>query len=263
MSNSRVIGICSESILLVVCGSEDVVANTLHRQYTSNTGETKMDREDGQVSTLQAVDKRQPDHITEGEHEPEAIVNDVYCGEDRRFHVQSIEDVESLEGGNEEDRVGDCAIQFVLVGDERKIEDDVADQPRTHFVECFDVNDLTSDQWERFWDCDSRIQLTADEEIVEHVATVTSFGKFAIARVGLARVRDRERAEVDVDRLNRCNEEVGHDDLVELVPDERPDHEVGPLKEGSNTQSSEDEQRGAEGIEFVLVSPSCCQNCSL
>ena len=56
------------------------------------------------------------------------------------------------------------------MGDEGQIEDHVAYQAGTHFIEDFDVDDLTTDQWQGLRDGDPRVKLPADEVVIQNVA---------------------------------------------------------------------------------------------
>lgn len=119
---------------------------------------------DGQIACLQGIDEGQPDQITKGEHETETIGGDVHGRQDGGFHVESIEDVQCLEGSDQQDTVTDGVVELVLLRDEGHVQDDPAEHARSEFAEGFDVQGANQGE------IDSRVQLTANEPIVDDVA---------------------------------------------------------------------------------------------
>lgn len=110
MRDFRITGIRAEAVLLVVCAAEDEVANALDDEDGGEAGFAEENREDGKIAGLKGVDERNPDEITEAEHVAKAVSSDVHGCQDGGFHVEAIEDVESLECGDEidGDRPGAC-----------------------------------------------------------------------------------------------------------------------------------------------------------
>lgn len=73
-----VFGIASEAVLLVVGGSEYVIAQALNGEDPEDALDPEVDRVDGQVAGLQGVDEGKPDQIAKGQHEAKSIASDVY-----------------------------------------------------------------------------------------------------------------------------------------------------------------------------------------
>jgi hypothetical protein len=227
----------AEAVLLVVRAAENVVPQTENGENAGVTGEAEGEGVDGEIARLQTVDERHPSEVAEGEHEPEAIGGDVHGGQHGGFHVEGVEDVEGLEEGDENDRVGDVAVGLVLVRDECDVEEDPAEESRAQLAENFDV-DLPEDG-----EGDARVELAADEPVVEHVAGVAAGGELAHLFVaGL----DAEAADVDEGREGEGDEHVGGDDLGVVVPDVGPDWEVGALRDGTGEEENDGEDGGGK-----------------
>lgn len=170
VGDARVVGVRPEAVLLVVGGAEDVVSHALEGEDAGDALQPEGERVDGQVAGLKAVEGREPGNVAEGKHEAESVVDAVDRGQDSGFHVQAVEDVEHLESGDHDDGVGYIAVDFVLVGDECEVKNDVPYQTRTHLVEEFDVDGLASCNGDEGGNGDTRVHLAADEEVVDDVA---------------------------------------------------------------------------------------------
>lgn len=148
MSDAWIIGIGSKAVLLVIGGSENIISYGLEGEDTGNAFKAESERIDGEVAGLKAVESGKPGNVAKGEHETEPVPDTVDGGENGGFHVKAIKHVEHLEAGDEDDGIGYIAMDFVLVSDERQVENDVAYQARAHLVEEFDVDGLTASDWD-------------------------------------------------------------------------------------------------------------------
>lgn len=155
-------GVRAETAFFVVRCAEDVESHRLNESYEGDAAVAEVDGVDGEVAGLKAVGEGQPDEVAEGEHEAEAVGGDVHLGGDGWFHVEGIGDVEGLEGGDDEDAVGDGGVSGVLLGDEGEVQDDPAGEARAHLVEGLDVDGLPKE-------AELRVEFPPDEEVVEHV----------------------------------------------------------------------------------------------
>ena len=54
---------------------------------------------------------------------------------------------------------------------------------------------------------------------------MASFCKLAVSRVGLSGSGHTEGGEVNVNRLDHGDKEIGSDDFIDVVPDKGPDRE--------------------------------------
>lgn len=111
-----VVGVGAETILLVVGTAEDRVADCGDAEDHCETLEAELEREHGEVAGLEVVDEGHPDEVSEGKHEAEAVHDDVHGGQKRGLHVKTVQDIEGLEDGDQDYRVGDVAIFPVLAG---------------------------------------------------------------------------------------------------------------------------------------------------
>ena len=96
MRDLWIVRVRTEDILLVVGGTEDVVACSLNGEDYRHIQWTESNRVHAEVFGLNGVDKWYPDQVAKGEHEAEAISGQVHCSENGGLHVQSIENVHSL-----------------------------------------------------------------------------------------------------------------------------------------------------------------------
>ncbi|KAI7001191.1 Delta(14)-sterol [Hortaea werneckii] len=191
-----------------------------------------------EVSGLEAVDERDPDEIAEGEHQAETVVGEVDSGEDGRLVVEGIHDVEGLEDGDDEDRVGDVAVRFVLMSHESQIENDPTEQAGTKFHEGLDV-DFSVEQRDR----NARVQFTSDEPVIQHVARMTTGSKLTkllVARLYL------EGTDVDVCGEREGDQEVRGHQLEVIAVDECPDLEVWAKRPSPGGADAQDDQSGRE-----------------
>lgn len=138
--DARIFGVGSEAILLVVRGAENVVSKALDCEDTGNTRRAEMNGMDGKITRLKAVDEGKPHQVTKCEHKSETISGHIHGRQYRWFHVQSIEHVQRLEGGDQEDRVRDGTMLSILMCDECKVQDDPPKHARSKLAEQLDVN---------------------------------------------------------------------------------------------------------------------------
>ena len=90
VGDARVGRVSAEAVLLVVGGAEDVVAGAEDGEDDGAAPGAEVDGVDGEVARLEGVDEGEPDEVTEGEHEAEAIGRDVDGGQDGWFHVEGV-----------------------------------------------------------------------------------------------------------------------------------------------------------------------------
>lgn len=172
--DAGIVRVGAETVLLVVGAPEDRVAHGSDSQDEQDAIEAQLVREDGQVAGLEVVDKRHPDEVAKREHEPEAVHDDVHCSQQGRLHVQAIQDIESLESSRDDDRVRDVAVGAVLAGNVRQVQDDPPQQAGAHFEPGLDVDRARSFTDKGNWQAYPGVQLSANEEIVQRVASVTT-----------------------------------------------------------------------------------------
>ena len=175
--DARILRVGAETILLVVDGTEDVVANALNGKNGDNTLEAEVDRVNGKVASLQTVCKRNPNKVTERQHHTEAVSDQINGGKDRGLHVQGIEGVDGLRNSDKNDRVSDAAVVAVLLHDEGKIHDDPAEHTWAQLAPGLDI-DLSEDGED-----DTGVELAANEPVVQDVARVATGCKLTHFRV--------------------------------------------------------------------------------
>ena len=235
MLDARVVGVGAEAVLLVVDGTEDVVADTLDCKDGDDALEAKIDRVDGEVTGLETVCEGNPDQVAERQHHSKTISDEVDGSQDGGLHVQGVECVDSLGGGDQDDRVGDTAVVAVLLHDEGKVHDDPAKHTGAQLTPRLDV-DLTEDR-----KYNTGVQLAADEPVVEDVAGVATSCKLAHARV--LGVLDAEGADIDVGSQEVGDQDVGGQDTDVVVGDEGPYLPVGTIHNGASAQDGYGEER--------------------
>lgn len=237
-----VVGVGSELVLLAIARAEDVVAGELNSHDEGDLGPTELDGVDGKVAGLNAVDPGNPYEIAKGKHAAETIGGNVHGGHDRGLVPQGIQNVPGL--GTDDNVHGIChgAVSAVLASSESQIKQNPAEKTRSQLHESLDI-DLTEDR-----KCNTRVELSSNEPVVDDVASGTSLGQFAVVGViGL----DREGADIAVGGQEVANEDVCGQELDVVVVDECPDREVGTLEEGTSGGDCEDEHGRGEGIEAV------------
>ena len=99
--DSGVFGVCAEAVLFVVDAAEDVVAQALDSEDREHVGGAQDYGVHAEVASLDRVREGHPDEVAEGQHEAEAVVDDVDGGEDGRLHPQGVEDIDSLGDGDD------------------------------------------------------------------------------------------------------------------------------------------------------------------
>lgn len=114
MFDARVLWIRAEAVLLVVAGAEDVVAYSLNSEDACTAKDAQAHWVNGEIARLQAVCEGNPDEVAECKHEPEAVLDDVHCGEDGGFVVEGVEDVDCLTESRNDHAIGDVAVVVVL-----------------------------------------------------------------------------------------------------------------------------------------------------
>ena len=231
-------GVGAEAVLLVVDGAEDVVADTLDGQDSDDALDAEVDGVDGEVAGLHAVGEGDPGKVAEGEHHAETVGDQVDGGQDGGLHVQCVEGVDGLGGGDQDDRVGDTAVVAVLLHDEGQVHDDPAEHAGAQLTPGLDV-DLAEDGQH-----DTGVQLATDEPVVEDIAGVAACSKLAHLRV--LGVLDAEGANINVGGQDVGDEYVGGDNANVVVGDEGPDGPVGTIHDGASGQDGHGEEGRAE-----------------
>lgn len=181
-----VVGVGAETVLLVVGAAEDRVANCGDAEDHCETLKAKFEGEHGEVAGLEVVDKGHPDKVTEGKHEAEAVHDDVHGGQKCRFHVETIQDVECLEDGDEDDRVCDVTVFPVLTSDVGEVQDNPSQQTGSHLIPDLDIDSPRAFADERDRQPHTRVQFASDEEVVQDVAGVSAGGQLSEFGVLLA-----------------------------------------------------------------------------
>ena len=106
MGDAGVGGVGAEAVFLIVGAAEDVVACALGEEHEGDPRGPEAVGVGGEVAGLEGIDKGEPDEVAEGEHEAEAVGGDIDGGEHGGLHVEGVEDVDGLEEGEQEERVG-------------------------------------------------------------------------------------------------------------------------------------------------------------
>ena len=239
MLDARVVRVGAETVLFIVDGTEDIVANALDRKNSDDTLKAEVNRVDGEVPRLETVCERNPDKVAKGKHHAKPISDEIDGRKDRRFHIQGIEGVNGLSCGDKNDRVSDTAVVAILLHDESKVHDDPAQHTRAQLAPGFDVN-LTENGKHN-----TRVQLAADEPVIENIARVAT--RSQLAHVGVLGVLDAEGTDVDISSQEIGNQNVSGEDANVVVGNERPDSPVGAIYNGSSAQYSHGEDCRAEG----------------
>jgi len=196
-----------------------------------------------EVAGLNRVGEGHPDEVAEGQHEAEAVVDDVDRGQDGGLHPQRVKDVDSLGDGDDEHRVSHVAVRLVLLGHESQVKDEPAEHTGPELHPSLDVHLAGKRQ------SDTRVQLATNEPVVDDISTVAARSELAQFLVAAL---DLERAHVDVDGEQERDKQVGRDQTDVVPVDERPDGEVGALGKSAGGADGQDGRGGAEGIEPVL-----------
>ena len=136
---------------------------------------------------------------------------------------------------NQDDGVGNAAKVAVLLRDEGKVDNDPAQHAGTKFTPSLDV-DFAEERKH-----DARVQLTANEPIVEQVTSAATGGKLTVVRV--LGVLYAERADVTEGSEEVRDQDVGGHDTDKVVGDECPNNEISTAGDSSCSQKGEDEER--------------------
>lgn len=220
--HAGIIRIGAEAVFLVVGTTENRISRGCDGKDDEDPTQAELRGVDGEVSGLEVVEKRNPNHVAEGEHEPESVHDDVHGRQKSWFHVKTIEDVETLKGGRQDDRIGDVAICAVLMGDIRQIQNDPSKQARSHLTPDLDVNRPRRFTHEWNGQFDSGVKLPANEEVIQDVACVPARRQLPELGVQLTRSGNRETSEVNEDCDDSADDQVGSDHLQIVVPEESP-----------------------------------------
>lgn len=239
------VGVPTEKVLLRVGRAEDVQTGGEHGADDGQTCGTECDWVRGQVAGLRGVKEGQPGDIAKSKHEAQAVGSNVHHGQDTRLHVLAFEHVVSLHSCREQDAVGNKTIVAVLLGNVGAVEQDPARQAGAHLEEGLDID--LAEKGPR----DARVELTADVEVVDHVASVATLGK--LAQFGVAGL-DREALCVDPNGDGVSQEDVGCQQLQVVIGHELPNNKVGALEVRSESAGNELNDRGVEGWCRVRVS---------
>jgi hypothetical protein len=234
-----VLGVCAESVLLVVDGAEDVVSNGLNCQDCDNAAEAEVDRIHGQITCLDTVCEGNPDQIAKRKHHSESISNEIDGGQDSRLHVECIKRVDGLSSGDQDDGISDATKVAVLLHDECQVEDDPAQHTRAQLAPRLDVN-LAKDGQR-----DAGVEFASNEPIVQHIAGMSSGSE--LAHLGVLGVLDAERGDVHIDCQEVRDENVGGENSNVVVCNESPDRELGAVDKRARTEDGHGKDGGAEG----------------
>lgn len=217
----------AELVLFRVGFTEDVVSDEVDADNGSSAGDAEADGAEGEVARLETVDKGHPDQVANREHETKAIGGDVHGGEDGRLHEKRISDVPEVEGADERHAIGDAAVQLdILVARTADVKESPENQTGSKLVERFDVKVA-----------DARVELTADEPVVQHVARITTKSE----QLALA-----EGAKVAVDCLSKRVEEGGRDEARPVLIEDGEAR--GTVVEDIGDRSNDDNDKGSKGV---------------
>ena len=243
MLDAGVLGVRAEVVLLAVGQTEDAITSSQNSADSDQAQSAELLGVGSQVTGLGRVHEGHPNNVSETQHESKAIGGDVHRRQNGRLHVDTVEDVEGLDGGDEEDRIGDIAELTVLFGDVSAVEDDPSQKAGTHLHELLDVHLADEGQG------DARVELATNVEIVDERASDPAGCELAHVLVaGL----DVEAAHVDKDGEGGGDEDVGADDLGKVVGDESPDWELSALGNGAGSQDGQGAHGRVESVQLVL-----------
>lgn len=133
--------------------------------------------------------------------------------------------------------VGDIAVRLVLLRHECQVENHPADHSGAKLHEGLDVH------FAQTGNRDTRIELTADEPVVDDVAAVPTGCKLALLLVAR---RNGKRAYVDKDGERKSNQDATRENLEIVAVDEGPDLEVGAKDPSTGCASDENDDCGEE-----------------
>lgn len=111
----------SRYVFLMVNAPEENVAADPHGKDGKAVRILKDNRVDGEVLGLERVHGWEPDKGAPCEVEAEVIMADVNGAEIPVLINEEVEDVDGVKSCAEEDRVGNVAVELVLVGDKRQV----------------------------------------------------------------------------------------------------------------------------------------------
>ena len=96
MGDLWVIRVGAEAVLLVVAGTEDVVACAVDAEDGDDVERAEYDWVDAQVASLDGVDEGKPGEVAKCKHEAKAISCDIHGCENCGLHPESIEHIDCL-----------------------------------------------------------------------------------------------------------------------------------------------------------------------
>lgn len=195
---------------------------------------------------MQTVRERHPNEIAERKHQAKAVADDVDGGQHRGLHVVAIEHIESLGECDEYDGVCNFSEVPILLHNEGQIKNHPAKHTRANFSPSLDV-DLTEDRKRN-----ARVQLTADEPVVQDVAAVATSCK--LAHAGVLGMLDGEGGHVDVGSQGVRGQDVGCEKSKVVLRDEGPNAEFSTLDNCPCSKDDEDEDAGAPRCELLVRS---------
>lgn len=194
----------------------------------------------GEISGLQRVDIWHPNNIAKSQHHTEAVGGDVHGRQDRGLVPPRVEDIQSLNSGDEDRAIRHETIVAILLSAPRTVHDNPAHHSRSKLKELLDVN-LTDER-----DRNTGVQFTTDEPIIQHVSGVASSSKLAVLLISGLNAKasnvDEGGHEVGVD-------DVGGKDLNEVLRHEGPDRKLGTLSSGSSGKDSQGEGARVQSCE--------------
>mmetsp|Transcript_22790 Transcript_22790/g.67155 ORF Transcript_22790/g.67155 Transcript_22790/m.67155 type:complete len:263 (-) Transcript_22790:137-925(-) len=156
----------AEDVLLQVGAAEDGVAQALERYHANEGPGRQLGVVRHEESRLQAVGEGHPAQVPKREHEAKAVRGDVHGREDGLFKVERVPDVEALEGRDDGHGRAHRPRELVLAHEHADVEHGPADEPRPQLAEGLQVQGAHA-----------RVELAADEEVVDGDARVAALGE--------------------------------------------------------------------------------------
>lgn len=190
-----------------------------------------------EVSSLHRVDERDPNQVTKRKHHSKAVGGDVHRRQNRRLEPPRVKNVHCLHDSNADDAISDKPKVAVLLSAPCTIEDDPAHHTGAQLTPFLQIN--LADKGNGH----SRVELTADEPVIEQVAGVAACSK--LAKLGVAGL-DTEAADIDECSDSIRDADTSRENLQIILAYERPNGKLGPLGDGTGSQCSESSCVGVE-----------------
>mmetsp|Transcript_18439 Transcript_18439/g.69773 ORF Transcript_18439/g.69773 Transcript_18439/m.69773 type:complete len:394 (-) Transcript_18439:86-1267(-) len=206
--NLRTAGIPSKRVLLAICSAEDRVAHHLEQNYCGQRIGRQLRVAIYQVSRLQRVGERHPGEVAEGQHEPKAVRGDVHRRQNRPLVVLGVPDVQPLKHIDEDHGRGDVSEPLILLERAAQIEHRPSDQAWPKLAKLLEIKIANA-----------RVQLAADEEVVDHIVRLASLGELLRGLQERGHVEVQAQAEADQQRRRQKAQIF----IVQLRQGQRPE----------------------------------------